>query len=196
MPAETSLRLFVAVELPEDARSALGHACAALVAAVPANTLRPVRPDGIHITLKFLGPVAEERVPAVRDAIGGAVAGAAPFALRTGAPGSFGGPRNLRVAWVGVEGDVAALGALAVKVEAALQPLGFAAETRPFAAHLTLARVRDEASPADRHAVHRAIAELAIPASEIPVREIAIMRSTLQRGGAVYDAIARFPFGG
>lgn len=193
MPPDASLRLFVAIELPDSVRHALGDACDALVAASPANTLRPVRPEGIHITLKFLGAVAESQVPAVRDAIAGAVAGVAPFELRTGDPGSFGGPRNLRVAWVGVDGDVAALGALAAKVEAALQPIGFTPETRPFAAHLTLARVRDDASPGDRQAVHRAIVELNVPRQTIPVREIALMRSTLQRGGAVYDAIARFP---
>jgi 2'-5' RNA ligase len=117
--------------------------------------------------------------------------------LRAGDIGSFGGRRNLRVVWVGVSGDTDALTALAARVEGVLQPLGFPGEARPFAAHLTLARMRDDASPAERERVHALLAR--VEPAEAPsfrVASCSLMRSTLQRGGAVYDALKTYDLEG
>ncbi|HEX5478879.1 MAG TPA: RNA 2',3'-cyclic phosphodiesterase, partial [Dehalococcoidia bacterium] len=114
--------------------------------------------------------------------------------LQPGELGSFGGRRNLRVVWVGVGGDTPALSALAGRVEGALAPLGFPTERRPFAAHLTLARARDETPPAGRERIHDALQRIRPPdAPAIDVRAVSLMQSELGHGGARYHALASFP---
>lgn len=192
MPGDDDLRLFVAIELPDATKQHRAQASAALESASPPRTLRIVRPEGIHITLKFLGATPSSSVPAIVDALTALASAHSPLTLRLGRPGSFGGARNVRVAWIGVEGDSHALALLAAAVDVAVAPFGYAPERRPFAAHLTLARVRHEASAGDRLAIFAAIA--ALPQVEAPpfaVTHVALMRSTLGPGGARYDALAR-----
>ncbi len=194
-PSARDLRLFVAVELPEDVRRALAATVTALGrAGVAGDAVRWVRPEGIHVTLKFLGATAEAQVPAIEDALRAAVAGMRPFRVQPAGVGSFGGRRRLRVVWVGVEGDVDALAALAARVEQGLAPLGFPAEQRPFAAHLTLGRVRDETPPAVREDIFAAMEGLNTPPiPPVPVDRVSLMQSSLGPGGASYRALAVFP---
>ena len=186
-----SLRLFVAIELPAEVRQALLRVQDDLRRA-GADRLRWVRPEGVHLTLKFLGEVAAERVDAVEAALRSAIE---PFELRLrlATLGGFGGAR-LRVVWVGLEGDVEPLAALAEQIERALTPLGFPRERRPFAAHLTLARVLD-ATPSDER---ERLASLLRRTSPSPMpsmvaTEVSLMRSVLGQGGAVYTRFAAFP---
>jgi len=190
---DTTLRLFVAVELPAAAREALARTAGAMRAAGIGDGLRWVRPEGIHITLKFLGGVEEPRLSGIAASLTDAARVVAPFALQPRGIGSFGGWRGLRVVWVGVGGETKALAALAGRVEDALAPLGFERERRRFAAHLTLARVREDASPDERERLHDALARFEPAAYEaFRVERFSLMRSTLQRGGAVYEALASF----
>lgn len=192
-PDAPALRLFVAIELPDDVRAALTRTAEALRRAGIDRELRWVRPEGIHITLKFLGPTPQARLPEIEGALSAALAGARGFRLQPGDLGSFGGRRNLRVVWVGVGGDTVALAALAGRVEAALAPLGFPTEQRPFAAHLTLARVRDETPPAERERIHDALQHVRVPdAPPIDVRAVSLMQSELGRDSARYHALVTF----
>ena len=195
MPDDQQLRLFIACELPAEVQAALGRLQDDLRRA-GAGRLRWVRPQGIHITLKFLGDVEEARVGELRAALSQAIE---PFELRlsaSGELGGFGGAR-LRVVWVGLAGDLEPLAELARRVEEALEPLGFARERRRFTAHLTLARVPDAMSSADRQGLaglirsHRSVA---LPS--IVLREVALMRSILRPGGSEYSRIATFPAAG
>jgi 2'-5' RNA ligase len=222
-PGPRTVRLFVAVELPDDVRDALDAAADALQRAGVDEGLRWVRPEGIHITLKFLGATPEPGVPAVEDALRRALAGAKPFELQPEGFGAFHGgrnphfrrqfpreayPTNLRVLWVGVAGDTGALAGLASRVEGALAPMGFPTEKRAFSAHLTLARVRDDATPDVMRRLSAALEPFLSKSrvtvgrydpARVPrfpafrVERVSLMRSTLQRGGAVYDAIAVVP---
>lgn len=195
-PDPRSLRLFVAVELPAAIRRELDAVAAALLPHCPAGALRWVRPEGIHVTLKFLGAVDPARVEAINTALRLGLAGQRAFRLRPGALGSFGGRRNLRVVWVGVDGDTARLTDLAAAVERAFVPLGFPTEQLALNAHLTLARVRDDAPPADRRRIAAAIDGFAAPPfTAFPVERVSLMRSTLGPGGARYDALSAFPLG-
>lgn len=188
------LRLFIAIELPAATRDALAATIDALRRSDDAGIIRWVRPEGIHVTLKFLGAVAPGRIDALRGALGRATHGVPPFSLQPEGAGSFGGARNLRVVWTGVGGARGALAALAARVEAEVSPLGFPAEQRAFNPHLTLGRVRDDAPPDARARFHDALARYAPPAyAPFDVAHVSLMRSTLGRGGAVYDAIATFP---
>ncbi len=185
------LRLFVACELSDDVRDGLRRIQDDL-RRLGAGQLRWARPEGIHVTLKFLGEVEEARVAEISAALAAAIE---PFELRLqpAALGGFGGAR-LRVIWVGLQGDVEALASLAGRVEAALTPLGFPRERRPFAAHLTLARVADRVPAADR----RELADLIDgyrppPLPSMIVTDVSLMQSKLGPRGSVYQRLASFP---
>src|SRR6185295_11857261 len=122
--APQQLRLFVAIELPDGVRRALTDAMRLLQDAGATSGLRWVRPEGIHLTLKFLGATPEHRLPEIASALEAALAGAPRFDLRPEGFGAFHGRRhdphemrgsresyrhNLRVLWVGVAGDTSAL---------------------------------------------------------------------------------------
>ena len=193
MPSERplQLRLFVACELSDEVRAGLGRIQDEL-RRMGAGRLRWVRPEGIHITLKFLGDVDEPRVDELSRSLAEAIE---PFELRVrpGALGAFGGNR-LRVVWVGLEGDIDVLAGLAGRVETALEPLGFPKERRPFAAHLTLARVPDGVPVADRQQLASLIERYSPQAMpSMTVTEVALIQSTLRPGGSVYHRLATFP---
>jgi 2'-5' RNA ligase len=189
----SQFRLFVACELPSEMRTAL----AALQEALRrqgAPSVRWVRPEGIHLTLKFLGAVPTQRAATISAALAPTVEGIHPLELSLGALGAFGGRRGVRVVWVGVEGDVERVAELQRRVEAALERLGFPAEQRAFSPHLTLARVPDHIGSAERERLWDLTKALASPpAVRVTVRELSLMRSILGPGGAVYERLAAFP---
>jgi 2'-5' RNA ligase len=187
------LRLFVACELPPEALEALARIQADLRER-GAGRLRWVRPEGIHLTLKFLGAVSPEKAQRVIDALSTAIVEPFTLALRFDRLGSFGGRMRLHVIWVGLAGDVEKLAALAETVEKALGSLGFPRESRPFAPHLTLARVPDEMGIEERSRLADLIASYKLP--EMPslsVSEVSLMQSFLLPGGARYEQRAAFP---
>ena len=194
--ADERVRCFVAIELSEEARRSIGGLVAGLREA-EVRGLRPVNPDGVHLTLKFLGDVAVSQVDGIAVALEGVAADARPFGLELRGVGGFPDLRRPRVLWVGVGGDVEALQRLYSAVEEALSPLGFPPEGRAFTPHLTLARLRDGTSPEERA---RAAARLTSQAWEegaaVPVGGVSLMRSTLRPGGAVYARLRWAGFGG
>jgi 2'-5' RNA ligase len=195
--AAKDLRLFVAVNLGPQTRRAVIDAMESLKREARSDKLRWVHPDAIHLTLAFLGATPEERVPEIGAALAASVRNIAPFTLAPLGIGSFGGRRNLRVIWIAVGGDEGTLADLAEHVENALAPLGFPGEQRAFNAHLTLARVRDDATPQDRARLSDLIVRFdppAMPASRID--HISLMQSTLGPGGATYRELAKFRLDG
>jgi 2'-5' RNA ligase len=148
--AEPGLRLFVAVPLPAEtvrAVSALVEGVratdgAAIVGPIRrgSNDVRWVRLDGLHVTLRFLGPTLEDRVDAVADAVRAAAAASAPFDVRLAGAGAFPTPERPRALWLGVDEGAAELRGLAARLDAELARAGWPPDERPFRAHLTLAR--------------------------------------------------------
>jgi 2'-5' RNA ligase len=188
-----SLRLFIAVELPPPALSwcqqALDRARQALG---PEETVvRWVRPEGIHVTLKFLGSVAMTKIPDLVARLNDTMADQPVFELAVGRLGVFPGARAPRVTWLGLLGDLANLRAAQERVEIATVPLGFPREARPFQPHLTLGRVRETASPEQRAAIGRLPGGWPDGASRsFQVEHISLMRSELGPGGARYSRVA------
>lgn len=190
--AEERWRLFVALELPAEVRERLGELQREL-RRQGLGHLRWVRPEGIHLTLKFLGETPVSRLAAIADALKEAVKGVPPLELGLGPAGAFGDRRGPRVLWVGLEGDLASLQELQRRVELAMVGLGFPREERPFAPHLTLARVPPEAVARSRGQIERALVALPVPRCLLVLREVSLMRSQLQPGGAVYTRLEAFP---
>jgi 2'-5' RNA ligase len=191
-PKDRSLRLFVAVDLPGQVREELGRVQGEL-RRHDLSHLRWVRPSGIHLTLKFLGETPAGRVAAITEAVAGVTRGRPGFRLALGAPGTFGGRRRPRVLWLDSIGDVDRLRGLQAAVEEALMGVGFPSEERGFSPHLTLARVPQPAPPGTAERIEQAMRAMSPPRAEFDVREVVLMRSTLQPGGAVYERLAAFP---
>ena len=191
-PEDQLLRLFVAVDLPEDVREAL-HRLQSDLRQQELSGLRWVRPEGVHLTLKFLGETPAERVPAIEGALATALLGTEPFRLALGEPGTFGGRRGPRVVWLDITGDVQRLRGLQAAVERAMVGVGFAPEERQYSPHLTLARVPQPPRPGTAERDSRALEAVEPPRVEFEVREIVLIRSRLQPGGAEYERLAGFP---
>lgn len=184
--ADERVRCFVAIELSAEARRCVAGLVAGLREA-GVRGLRPVNPDGVHLTLKFLGDVSMSHVDAVASAVEGAATGAQPFDLELRGVGGFPDLRRPRVLWVGVAGDLEALQRLYSSVEEALAPLGLPPEGRAFTPHLTLARLREGTPPEERARAAAVLTSLAWEeGAAMPVGGVSLMRSTLRPGGAVY----------
>jgi 2'-5' RNA ligase len=184
------LRLFVAVELSDEVREALGWLQAELRSR-GLEKLRWVRPEGIHLTLKFLGETSAEKVPLIEEALIKAVEAAPAHELALGAIGTFGG-KSPRVLWIDLRGDLEMTLGLQERVDSALAEIGFPRERRKFAPHLTLARVRPDIAHEMAGPLAHAIRAAEPPAAAVAVREVSLMRSILGRGGAVYERLAAF----
>ncbi len=185
------LRLFVAVELPPGVGEALSELQRELRPRCGPG-VRWTRPEGIHLTLKFLGGAPRALVPLLEEALGEAASGQAAFGLSLGKPGFFPNPRRPRVFWVGIEGEVERLSVLARRIEEALSALSFPAEKRPFAAHLTLARLDEKLAPAQREDFGRAAQSAPWhPGQPFTVDGVSLMRSQLTAQGAIYSCLHR-----
>jgi 2'-5' RNA ligase len=177
------MRLFIAINLPDDVRRAIHAAAAPLRGA--AFPVKWVEPDGLHLTLKFLGAVEPERLAPIEEALQRACRGARSFPLPLGGFGAFPTPGRARVFWVGCEA-VPPLELLEHAVEREFAALDFPVEGRPFRPHLTLGRARPEAR-GGIHGLEDRLAALEF-AGEITVRSVELMESTLTRAGARYAA--------
>jgi 2'-5' RNA ligase len=188
-------RLFVAVELPGAVRQALDHLQHELQRRA-LRGLRWVRPEGIHLTLKFLGETPRDKLDTIEEALTGSTAGIAPHELSLGRLGTFGSRNAPRVLWVDLAGDVETLQRLQEQVERALVPLGFPRENRGFSAHLTLARVGPESARDVAGPLAEATGSVSASPTRFEASEVALMMSKLGPGGAVYTQLKAFPLAG
>jgi RNA 2',3'-cyclic 3'-phosphodiesterase len=179
------VRLFVALTPPPDVQQAVWQAFAPL----RSRTLpvKWVRPDGVHLTLKFLGEVPEERSAELAAALGAAVVGAKPIALVVRGAGAFPDPERPRVFWAGVEPDPA-IELLQDQIERVYAPLGFPTEARAFRPHLTVGRAGRRARPRDFAGVDRALSDLVVDATAL-LDGVDLVQSVLQEEGPVYHRV-------
>jgi 2'-5' RNA ligase len=180
----TAVRAFFAAEPPVAARQALAVLVQQLRAQPDGDAVRWVRPESLHVTLRFLGNVPAAEVPALVQAVEAALAGVGALRVALGAVHAFPSARQPRVVVVELEPE-APLGALAERVEAGVVAAGLAPSPRRFRAHLTLGRVRGRRLPP----LDRRVAG----GGEIDVHEVVLFRSDLGPGGSRYTPLARLP---
>ena len=187
------VRAFMAIELPPDVKVALTDLVEELDRA-NLRGVRLVRPEGIHLTLKFLGNVPRARLESIEAAVRRVAEDRPAFALDLGGPGVFPNRNAPRVLWVGVDGELAPLESLHRGIEDALAELGFERDKRRFGPHLTVARLRDGASQADRRSAAQSLFSVRLRTGlPIEVQSISLMRSILSPDGAVYERLAAMP---
>jgi len=184
------IRCFIAIELTEEIRAGLSRLQAKLKSANPPS-VKWVDPRSTHLTLKFLGSVDADMTSLITEAIGEASYGIPPFHLEVKGLGVFPNLRRVQVAWVGISGEIDKLTQLQKRIESNLAGLGFAPEERAFTPHLTLARVREQASPDERQELGQLITDTKFEAVyTFPVDAISLMQSQLTRAGAIYSQIS------
>ena len=184
------VRSFIAIELPEGLKVELIQLQGRLKLGEQ-SWVKWVDPNSIHLTLKFLGNIAVGRINEIIRAMEEAVLGISPFHLEVRELGAFPNFKRVQVAWVGVRGKVDKLVQLQQRIDSNLAPLGFAIETRPFTAHLTLARLRDRASPDERQRFGQLIAGTRFESAyTIKVDAVSLMKSQLTREGAIYSRLS------
>jgi 2'-5' RNA ligase len=182
------VRSFFAVALSEEARAAAAQLAGRLRAADRGEGVRWVRPEGYHLTLRFLGNVARDSVAELAERVTEEVAPLAPFAIQLGGALVFPSPRNPRVVALAVEPE-ALHPSQAERVDRGVVAVGRKAERRRFRAHLTLGRVRNRRFPS-------VDGEASIDCPAFPVDEIVLFQSDLQRTGAIYTPLERIALRG
>jgi 2'-5' RNA ligase len=183
-------RLFVGVHVSVPTANALAR-CAEQLARRARDAkldIKWVAPTSYHVTLKFLGWTRDDAVPAVADGVAAALVGAPAFRFRTSRLGAFPSLDRATVLWAGIE-DSKPLTELAARIETACVALGYAAETRPFHPHVTLARVRET----------RLLREVVLPMSEQMFSEsrvegVTLYESETKSSGSTYKEISRMAF--
>ncbi len=180
------IRTFIAVELPE----AIKRELARLQSDLRRYGARVswTRPEGLHVTLKFLGNVDERQIEAIAEAVKTAVAGEKQPRLTVVGTGAFPSWGSPRVLWVGVEDEKNRLAEIQARLDKELEKLGFEREKRAFKPHLTLGRVKaiGGVRPVCEDLRNR---EVALGTFE--VAEIVVMKSDLKPTGAVYTPLAK-----
>jgi len=183
-------RIFIAAPLDGGASARV----AALVegvrgAAVPngVRDVRWVRLDGLHLTLRFLGPTAEDRIGAVLEAVRAAGTQARSFDVTIGGAGTFPNDARPRALWLGVRSGGTALADLAATVDQALAEAGWPPDPKPFRAHLTLARA--DGVPAGASVAARLIEAAEALQIPCPIDRIGLFESLTGGGPARYEPI-------
>ncbi len=186
-----SLRVFCAIELPAGVRARAAEHIARLRLAVPEVRASWERTEKLHITLKFLGEIAMERVEALSGASSSATRNTPPFTLALASAGAF-PPRGLpRILWLGIDDSSGALTGLQSRLEEECASAGFARDERPFHPHLTIARIR---APQGARRLASRHQEIDFEAMEFAVADLVIMQSELGAGGSRYTEISRHSF--
>lgn len=185
------MRAFVAVNLPPVERSRLYAALEPLRA--KALPVRWTPPESLHLTLKFLGRIEDERVATLQGALARIARVAEPFELEVGGLGAFPRLGRPRVWWVGIAPEPR-LTALQRALDAGLVELGFAREDRPFSPHVTIGRAREDRSTGGSR-VDDVVASFAF-GFRFAVQTVDLMESQLSPRGARYVRVCAAPLGG
>ncbi len=185
------IRTFVAINLPNPLVSELQNLIIEL--RTEGSGITWVKPENIHITLKFLGETSTDLLPQIEQRIASICREIPPFELSSKQVGVFPRWEMPKVLWVGVDASPESMFQLAKlknALEGELEPLGFAAETRPFKPHLTIGRVKNQRTA---QSVVEHFRHIRMPEYNIPVKQIELMRSQLTPTGAIYSVLKSFP---
>jgi RNA 2',3'-cyclic 3'-phosphodiesterase len=184
------IRSFIAIELPENVKVHLAQLENNLKKDCKYN-IKWVNPDNLHLTLKFLGNIETNKVELIVQTIRDTLVGDRPFILNLDNLGVFPDLKNIHVIWIGLGGELDTLKIIQSKIESNLVPLGFIIEKRPFTAHLTLARVAENASYEDRQILARSISKIELEKNiSFNVNSISLMKSQLARTGPTYTRLS------
>jgi 2'-5' RNA ligase len=178
------MRVFIAVDVPNEIRQALGDVQRALRPL--SSSAKWVAPESIHITLRFLGEVPDKRIDDINAELTGLTW--KPFTVTVRSVGFFPGTRSPRVLWAGMEAPT--MEGLAEQLDARMERLGFEKEKRAFRPHITLARAKN--TRIDSALVSAAAKYEEHDFGSFAVDRVFLFKSTLKPSGAVYEKLNEF----
>lgn len=192
------IRAFVAVAPSPSFREALVKAQTELRSRLDQAAGRDVRiqwvkPESLHLTLKFLGDVAEEQLTDIQAALTRVAGRHDRFSVTAEGLGVFPDPRTPRALWIGLTDGDQALARLAADVEETLVAIGCTPETKPFSPHVTLARIKDRSREVGRILVRERLLEREWTVGLLVIEALVLMKSDLRPTGSVYTALCRAP---
>ena len=189
-PDATTWRLFLAVEIPDEAKEEM----AGLMDRLKPGVLELVRwtpRENVHLTLQFMGDADSSLVPKIEEQIRAAAGNSSPILLALGETGVFPHPADPKIVWIGLTGEVRRLVQLQGRLEGALRTLGFTPERRPFSPHITLGRVKRDITPKEAGDIGFGWRRVRLPPARagVPVNEVVLYRSQLRQGGPIYEKL-------
>ena len=186
------VRAFIAVEVPQTARQILAETIRELADQVPGN-VRWVTPQGIHLTLKFLGDIPTDDSGKILEALRSPIQQIPAFWVQVSGLGMFPNARRPRVLWAGVEVQQESLSSLQKCVEDTLAQMDYPTERQSFSPHLTLGRVRDGVSPGARRLIIQAMSKASLVSSVVSepwaVEQVHLFRTTFTPNGSIYTSM-------
>jgi len=190
------LRLFVAIAVPEDIKAHLAALQRELRERLDRSSVSWTRPESLHLTLRFLGDIASNRLEVLTGALAAAAAPHAPLRLTVAGLGCFPNTRRPRILWAGIRDEGGGLAELARLITAATDSFSRQPAEERFAGHLTLARVRrvggDVSATLDRFIQESA----ARAVGSWRAGTVELVRSELHPSGSLYTILARLPLAG
>lgn len=151
--------------------------------------LQWVRPDSMHLTLKFLGDIEESQVGDIQQALEQAARNHVAFSVDVKAFGVFPDLRRPRVLWMGLAGPTDRLIRLAGAMDAALTPLGFPVEHKPYTPHLTVARIKDQNQVIGKALADSGVMRQSRNVGTLPIQAVALMKSQPTPSGSIYSRL-------
>jgi len=188
---EKSIRLFLAVDPSQEVLNEVGRIQERFKKTIQGD-IRWVRPEGIHLTLKFFGYVSEADIANISQVVKNNTVNIKPFMLNIRRVGVFPSVNRARVLWLGMDGDIDVLIRLQKEIDIELQGYGFEMENRPFSPHLTLARIKEPKGLIGLAKIMEKSEEYV--AGSFSVDGLNLFKSTLTPKGAVYTKLEYFPF--
>jgi 2'-5' RNA ligase len=192
-----AIRAFIAIELPDAILAEVGNIEARLKPQMPHDTIRWVKADSIHLTLKFLGQVPSDQLELITSSLRSAVAAYAPFMLEVIGAGCFPNIHRPRVVWVGIKENDHRLHILQRAVENAIAPLGYPTEIHDFTPHLTVGRLARDVRQTDQKKIGDVVQAAGVGSlGKWEVKQVALIKSDLKPSGAEYSILAQAPLSG
>ena len=189
------LRAVIAIEIPQEIKSQIAGQTAELRQSVGRN-VHWVMPENIHLTLKFLGEVSSTNLDLLSRALTTEAGQYFPFEVGVQGLGAFPNLRRPRVIWVGLQVP-AELARLQHSLETATSRIGYTGDDKPFAPHLTIGRVREQAASNETQCLRNALENTKVgPLGKFAVKSIHLFQSELKPGGPVYTCISTAALGG
>ena len=183
------LRAFIAIELSNETHNAIQDQTARLRDSLGPDLVRWIPISNIHLTLKFLGDIADTHVDFLKQMLAYEMDPYSGFDLQVGGLGAFPTSRQPRVLWIGLHAP-AVLASIQRAIESGATRLGYEKEARPFSPHLTIGRIRQNVSPDDLHKIRVGLESQQLGnIATNRVDSVQLFKSELQPGGSVYTRL-------
>ncbi len=186
-------RLFFAIDLSDFIVSSVERLIETFTD-IPSRYIRWVAPSNLHVSIKFLGEVESDKLPAICDVAEKVFASCGNMRLTVEGMGIFPNHDRPRVVWLGVKGETEKLVATESRLSEQLENLGFQADQRPYAAHLTIGRVKNDNVRGKLVRLVRKHHGVAL--GDLMVDHVSLYESKLKPGGAIYSVVRTFKLAG